>query len=63
MKWAKLLCPRRLKPSTSTSKVTGDKRDEFDRDVDRIVYSAPFRRLQDKTQVFPLDLMTLCGPD
>ena len=30
-------------------------RDEFERDLDRAVYSTPFRRLQDKTQVFPLE--------
>lgn len=29
-------------------------RDEFQRDFDRIIFSSPFRRLQNKTQVFPL---------
>ena len=29
-------------------------RSTFERDFDRIVFSHPFRRLQDKTQVFPL---------
>ena len=29
-------------------------RSEFERDWDRIVFSSPFRRLQNKTQVFPL---------
>jgi len=29
-------------------------RSEFQRDYDRLVFSAPFRRLQNKTQVFPL---------
>ncbi len=31
-----------------------DARNEFQRDYDRLVFSAPFRRLQNKTQVFPL---------
>ncbi|MGB3181383.1 MAG: dNTP triphosphohydrolase [Cyclobacteriaceae bacterium] len=32
----------------------GTGRSAFERDYDRIVFSHPFRRLQDKTQVFPL---------
>ena len=55
MNWAKLLNTDRLKPHKPSSTVAGDTRDQFDRDYDRIVYSTPFRRLQDKTQVFPLD--------
>ena len=31
-----------------------DDRSEFQRDYDRLIFSAPFRRLQNKTQVFPL---------
>ena len=31
-----------------------DARNEFQRDFDRLIFSAPFRRLQNKTQVFPL---------
>lgn len=31
-----------------------DSRTEFQRDYDRLVFSPPFRRLQNKTQVFPL---------
>lgn len=55
MDWATLLSTRRLKQSAGSSKVKGDLRDEFDRDFDRIIYCTPFRRLHDKTQVFPLE--------
>ncbi len=33
---------------------TQDLRSDFERDWDRIIFSSPFRRLQNKTQVFPL---------
>jgi dGTPase len=33
---------------------SSDQRSEFQRDFDRIIFSSPFRRLQNKTQVFPL---------
>ncbi|MCH5599803.1 deoxyguanosinetriphosphate triphosphohydrolase [Niabella ginsengisoli] len=33
---------------------TQDRRSDFERDWDRIIFSSPFRRLQNKTQVFPL---------
>ena len=33
---------------------TEDERSDFERDWDRMVFSSPFRRLQNKTQVFPL---------
>ncbi|MFT4095106.1 MAG: deoxyguanosinetriphosphate triphosphohydrolase [Niabella sp.] len=33
---------------------TQDVRSDFERDWDRIIFSSPFRRLQNKTQVFPL---------
>jgi dGTPase len=29
-------------------------RTQFQRDYDRIIFSSPFRRMQNKTQVFPL---------
>src|SRR5690554_5267055 len=31
-----------------------DERTEYQRDYDRLIFSSPFRRLQNKTQVFPL---------
>ena len=32
-----------------------DKRNPFENDYSRLISSAPIRRLQDKTQVFPLE--------
>lgn len=41
---------------SKTAGVDGtDKRSEFDKDFDRILFSAPVRRLADKTQVFPME--------
>ena len=51
MEWSKLLSYSRLGRS---DKKEEDVRSEYQRDYDRIVYSSAFRRLQDKTQVFPL---------
>ncbi len=54
MEWEQLLCADRIrqykKPGGS-----GDMRTEYEKDYHRIIGSASFRRLQDKTQVFPLD--------
>lgn len=55
MQWDTLLSARRLHISPSSA--TEDQsyaRSEFQRDYDRIIFSSPFRRLQNKTQVFPL---------
>ena len=38
----------------SNSNDTSDARSEYQRDYDRIIFSSAFRRLQNKTQVFPL---------
>lgn len=54
MEWSRLLCERRERESVSRRRST-DLRSEFEKDYHRIIGSASFRRLQDKTQVFPLD--------
>ncbi len=53
MEWKQLLCEKRQSASKSVNKT--DLRNEFQKDYHRIICSASFRRLQDKTQVFPLD--------
>lgn len=50
MEWSKLLSSERLSGSGSAA----GKRSAFNRDFGRVLYSSAFRRLQDKTQVFPL---------
>ncbi len=52
MEWSKLLCAERLGSTKSTN--AEPQRSPFQRDSDRIIFSSAFRRLQDKTQVFPL---------
>lgn len=57
MEWNKLLSAKRSRSSGSMGRheKTADLRSEFEKDYHRIIGSASFRRLQDKTQVFPLD--------
>lgn len=52
MNWERLLSGKRTGQSVP-SKEEHD-RSIFQRDYDRLIFSSPFRRLQDKTQVFPL---------
>lgn len=54
MNWKKLLNDERLGIKKKTSSGPLDGRSQFQKDFDRIVFSPAFRRLQDKTQVFPL---------
>jgi dGTPase len=54
LEWEKLLTDSRLGEKTQSKQKLQDGRSEFQKDFDRIVFSPAFRRLQDKTQVFPL---------
>ena len=54
MNWEQLLNATRLgKEGTKVTDIEA-LRSEFQRDYDRIIFSSPFRRLQNKTQIFPL---------
>jgi dGTPase len=53
MNWSQLLCTKRARQAHRVN--PNDLRSEFQKDYHRIIGSASFRRLQDKTQVFPLD--------
>ncbi|WP_298451446.1 dGTP triphosphohydrolase [uncultured Prevotella sp.] len=53
MNWKQLISNKRLGQESRHS-IRHDDRSEFKRDYDRLIFSAPFRRMQNKTQVFPL---------
>ncbi|MCE6988048.1 dGTP triphosphohydrolase [Dyadobacter sp. CY323] len=51
-KWKLLLSEKRFRDKSNT--IDDDGRNPFENDYGRLISSAPIRRLQDKTQVFPL---------
>ena len=53
MNWEQLISQKRLGQELRHTE-RRDERSEFKRDYDRLIFSAPFRRMQNKTQVFPL---------
>lgn len=53
MDWKQLISDKRFGKEAS-HKQRSERRTEFQRDFDRLIFSAPFRRMQNKTQVFPL---------
>lgn len=53
MNWNQLISDKRLGLEHYHDN-KGGVRSDFERDYDRLVFSSPFRRLQNKTQVFPL---------
>ena len=53
MQWERLICDKRFGLEEFHAQRKGS-RSDFQRDYDRLVFSSPFRRLQNKTQVFPL---------
>jgi dGTPase len=58
MIWGKLLNTTRVRElygEAKSDRVDDDPRTEFQRDYDRTIFSTPFKRLQDKAQVFPLE--------
>ena len=53
MDWKTLISTKRMSKSSQHKEIS-EYRTDFQRDYDRLIFSSPFRRLQNKTQVFPL---------
>ena len=54
MNWNQLISTTRLGQEHLATNENKHSRTQFQRDYDRIIFSSPFRRMQNKTQVFPL---------
>ena len=54
MDWNKLLSSRRYHTGSTITMYRSHDRSQIQRAYDRLIFSSPFRRLQNKTQVFPL---------
>lgn len=54
MEWNKLISAKRFGLEDKVNTNNEHLRSQFQRDYDRLIFSSPFRRLQNKTQVFPL---------
>ncbi|MBA9075852.1 MULTISPECIES: deoxyguanosinetriphosphate triphosphohydrolase [Rufibacter] len=54
MKWERLISKERAAAPASSAATDTSVRGDFQIDYDRIVFSSPFRRLQNKTQVMPM---------
>ena len=53
MDWGRLITNKRF-GKEEKYRENKEYRTDFQRDFDRLIFSAPFRRMQNKTQVFPL---------
>ncbi len=54
MNWTELISSKRLGTKPAVKQTELYNRTQFQRDYDRMIFSSPFRRMQNKTQVFPL---------
>lgn len=54
MNWEQLLSDTRCGSTHQSTTLAQKERNEYDKDYGRVLFSSAFRRLQDKTQVFPL---------